>query len=184
MDSLMESYSRFLQGDDSGLEDIIRGCRDGLILYLNAYLKDLNLAEELTEETFVKLVIKRPKFSGNSSLRTWLYAIARNLTADYLRKHKNVTVSLDECKELGNDLISLEESYIQKEESKVVHKAMQTLKTEYMQVLWLSYFEGLSHKEIAKVMKKSVHNTETLLYRARLALKKKLSEEGFVYENL
>lgn len=184
MDRLTENYYRFLRGDDTGLEEIIRTCKDGLILYLNAFLQDPSLAEEVTEEVFVKLFVKRPRFLGNSSLRTWLYTIARNLAADHLRKHKNMTVSLDDCAETGNDILSLEDAYIRREEAKILHKAIKKLKPEYMQVLWLYYFEGFTLKEIAKIVKKSVHNTETLIYRARLALKKKLSEEGFTYENL
>ena len=184
MDRLTENYYRFLQGDDTGLEEIIRSCKDGLILYLDAFLKNPTLAEEVTEEVFVKLFVKRPKFSGKSTLRTWLYTIARNLATDNLRKNKNVTVSLEDCEEPGKDILSLEAAYIQREESKVLHKSIRKLKTEYMQVLWLYYFEGFTIKEIAMILKKSVHNTETLIYRARLVLKKKLSEEGFTYEDL
>ena len=58
------------------------------------------------------------------------------------------------------------------------------LKSEYRQVLWLTYFEGFSNKEIATVMNKKVHNIETLVYRARLALKEELDKENFIYEDL
>lgn len=61
---------------------------------------------------------------------------------------------------------------------------MRQLKPEYRQILWLIYFEEFSHKEAAKIMKKSVHNIETLVYRARRALRSELDKEGFVYENL
>ena len=58
------------------------------------------------------------------------------------------------------------------------------MKPEYHQVLWLIYFENFSNKEVAMVMKKSVHNVETLVYRARKSLKSQLEMEGFVYEEL
>ena len=61
---------------------------------------------------------------------------------------------------------------------------MEKLKPDYQQVLWLTYFEELSNKETADVMKKSVHGIETLVYRARNALKKQLEKEGFTYENI
>ena len=61
---------------------------------------------------------------------------------------------------------------------------MDSLKPDYRQVLWLTYFEELSNKETAAVMKKTVHSIETLVYRARNALKKQLEKEGFVYENV
>ena len=51
-------------------------------------------------------------------------------------------------------------------------------------MLWLVYFEDFSTKEAAILLKKSVHNTETLVYRARKALKAQLEKEGFIYEEL
>lgn len=66
----------------------------------------------------------------------------------------------------------------------MVHRVLKKLKPEYHQVLWLIYFENFSIKEVATVMKKSVHNIETLVYRARKSLKSQLEMEGFVYEEL
>ena len=54
----------------------------------------------------------------------------------------------------------------------------------YQQVLWLLYFEEFSHKEIAKILKKSVHNVETIAYRARLSLRAVLEKEGFSDEDI
>ena len=59
---------------------------------------------------------------------------------------------------------------------------MRKLKPEYQQVLWLIYFEGLSNKEAAKVMKKSVRSTESILYRAKKSLRSQLEMEGIDYE--
>ena len=58
------------------------------------------------------------------------------------------------------------------------------LKSEHRQVLWLTYFEQLSNKETAMVMKKSVHSIENLLSRARKSLKFELEKENFDYEKL
>ena len=57
MDSGINSYRRFLSGDNSGLEEIICMYKDGLILYLHGVVNDLHLAEELTEETFVNMAV-------------------------------------------------------------------------------------------------------------------------------
>ena len=61
---------------------------------------------------------------------------------------------------------------------------MNKLKPEYRQVLWLVYFEEMSNKEAAAVMKKSVHNIEVLVSRARKSLRKQLKTEGFDHEDL
>lgn len=183
MEHTMESYQRFLSGDESALSDIIREHKDGLMLYINSLVRNVDIAEELTEETFVKLVLKRPKFLEKSSFKTWLYAVGRNVTLDYLRKNKQ-RISLDECGEITADEESLEKSWLRQENRIHLHRTIEKLKPEYRQVLWLYYFEDLSHREISKIMGKSVHNIETLAYRARGALKQKLTEEGFSYEDV
>ena len=183
MEKEMESYQQFLQGDEAGLVQIIREHKDGLILYLNGIVRNIDTAEELTEETFVKLVVKRPRFSGKSTFKTWLYTIARNIAMDYLRRHKR-TVSMDVCAPIRDELADLERSWIGQEEKLQLHRTMEKLKPEYRQVLHLRYFEDFSCKQIARIMGKTTHSTETLLYRAKLALKQKLMEEGFSYEDL
>lgn len=179
------SYRRYLSGDDEGIVEIIRDYKDGLIFYLNSIVRNINAAEELCEDTFVKIAVKKPRFNGNSSFKTWLYAIGRNAALDYLKKSvKNASVSIEECEDISDDEQSLEKSYIKEERRISVHKALRRLKTEYAQVLWLTYFEELSNRETAAVMKKTEHNIATLVYRARLAMKKELEKEGFVYEEL
>ena len=184
MDQSTKDYRRFLAGDPEGLTRIVRDYKDGLILYLNSIVQNLSAAEELTEDTFVRLVIKRPHFASASSFKTWLYAIGRNTAYSYLRQNKYIHIPLENCPELTDEEEGLECRYIQKEQQKTLHSAIKKLKPEYRQVLWLIYFEGFSHKETARILGKTVHSVETLVYRARQALKTKLLEEGFIYEDL
>lgn len=185
MDNGAVCYRRFLDGDDSGFVDIIKDYKDGLILYITGITGNVHLAEDLAEDTFVKIITKKPRFSGKSTFKTWLYAIGRNVALDYLRRHSAVTeVSPEELCELRSDEELLEKAYIKKEEKIELHRAMSRLSTSYRQVLWLTYFEGFSAKEVSSIMGKSVHNVETLLYRARKSLKAELNKEGFVYEGL
>ena len=186
MDNGASSYRRFRdEGDETGLVEIIRDYKDGLIFYLYSFVGDINIAEELTEDTFVLLGTKKPRDKGKSSFKTWLYTIGRNVAIDYIRKNaKRREVPIDECKELSSEAESLELLYIREERKIIVHQALCKLKSEYQQILWLVYFEEFSHKEAAMVMKKSVHNIETLVYRARKSLKSQLEMEGFIYEEL
>ena len=185
MDNGASSYHRFLNGDDSGFIEIVRDYKDGLILYLYSFTNNIHIAEDLAEDTFVKLGIKRPKDSGKASLKTWLYTIGRNIAIDYIRHNsKFIQVSLEEYSTLEIERNSLEQSYIHNKQKIALHRAMEKLKPEYKQVLWLVYFEGFSNKETAGIMKKSVHNIETLVYRARQSLKSEISKEDFIYEDL
>ena len=186
MDNGASSYRRFRDnGDDRGLDEMIIEYSDGLMLYLTSIVGNIHTAEELAEDTFVLLGTKKPKFRGKSSFRTWLYAIGRNIAFDYLRKSsKHKSVSIDEATELADDECALEAAYIRKEEQITVHRAMRRLKPEYQQVLWLVYFEELSNKDAARIMKKSVRSVESLLYRARKSLRSQLEMEGFDNENI
>ncbi len=184
MDNGAGSYRRYLDGDETGFIEIVRDYKDGLIFYLDSFVRDLSIAEELAEDTFVRLGIRKPHFSERSSFRTWLYAIGRNIALDYLRKRaKDAAVPLDDVGELADPALP-ESAYIREERKLRIHRAMQTLKSEYRQVLWLRYFEGFSAKETGRIMRKSPHNIETLTYRARQALKAELLREGFHDEDL
>ena len=180
---MKEIYNRFLNGDTDCLAQIICAYKDGLILYLNGYVCDISLAEELTEETFVKLVLKRPRFSGDSAFKTWLYTIARHVAIDFLRRRRQ-DISTEECMELVDQQANLEREFLKQEQKIQLHDAMKQLKPEYRQVLWLYYFADFSHKDIAKILGKTTHNVEMLASRARQALKIILNKEGFIYEKL
>lgn len=185
MNNGAESYRRFLDGDDNGFVEIVRDYKDGLIFYLNSFTNNIYTAEDLAEDTFVKLGIKKPKYTGKASFKTWLYTIGRNVAVAYIRRNsRSREISINDCSELISDEETLEKSYLREERKILLHKAIRKLKPEYRQVLWLIYFDDFSTKEAAKIMKKSVHSIETLAYRARLSLKSELEKEGFVYENL
>ncbi len=186
MDNGASSYRRFREhGDESGLVEIIRDYKDGLMLYLTSIVGDIQTAEDLTQDTFVLLGTRKPRDKGKGSFKTWLYTIGRNVAIDHLRKHaRRAEVSIDDYSECIRDEESIENAYIKKEQEIAVHRAMRKLKAKYQQVLWLVYFENMSSKEAAGIMKKSVHSIETLVYRARKALKSQLETEEFKYEEL
>ena len=188
MDNGASSYRRFLEGDDSGLCEIVRDYKDGLILFLHSMTRDLALAEELCEDTFVRLAVKKPRFDGRSGFKTFLYAIGRRVAADHLRKRRGKeTVSLEALAEEGFDLPAEEDvvsAYLRDETHRAVHRALGRLTDTHREVLWLVYFENLSVKEAAGVMGKTVHATESLIHRARLSMKAELEKEGITHEDL
>ena len=115
MDNGASSYRRFLDGDNNGLTEIVRDYKDGLILYINSFVGNIYVAEELMEDTFFKLITKKPKFSEKYSFKTWLYTIGRNVAIDYLRKNsKNLEVPLEEVEGFLQEEYDLESLYIKK----------------------------------------------------------------------
>jgi RNA polymerase sigma-70 factor (ECF subfamily) len=184
MDRGSEAYRRFREeGDEEGLAEIIRLYREGLIFYLAGILGDLSAAEETAEDVFVRLGTKKPRDRGKSSFKTWLYAIGRNGAIDRLRREKRLREEeLDEADLLAAE--TPESAYFAEERKRLVHRAMRGLKSNHRQILWLVYFEDLPVKEVARVMKKSVHAAEMLLSRARSSLKNELKKEGLTDEDL
>lgn len=179
MDSGSNSYKRFLNGDDTGMEEIIAQYRDGLIFYLYKFVGSLAKAEELAEDTFVLLCIKKPRDTQKCFFKTWLYTIGRNIAIDYLRHSaKHQTVPIDLCSDVSCGQETPEEEYMKESRRILVNRALERLKSDYRQVLMLLYFEDMSYKEISAIMKKSVHATQMLATRAREALKKELIKEG------
>ena len=179
-----DAYKRFLDGDKEALREIIKDHQNGLVMYLNSYVRDLNTADELCSEVFVRLAMKKPNFRGGSSFKTFLYAIGRNVALEYLRRNKrSQTVPLDEVLELPDETDPAE-LHLDNERNEAVYRALGKLKPEYAQALWLAYFEELSNKEIAAVMKKSLSAVKSLLHRAKPALKEELEKEGFDYDEL
>ncbi len=186
MENGVSSYRRFRdEGDESGLVDIIRDYKDGLILYLNSIVGNPALAEELAEDTFVLLGTKKPRDKGNASFKTWLYTIGRNIAIDHLRRRaRRRELPLETCPDIGAAVETLEAQYLRREQQAYVRRALTRLKPEYRQALWLVYYEGFSHRQVAAVMKKREHAVDMLLYRAKKALKEQLETEGFVYEDV
>lgn len=185
MDSDISSYERYLKGDDSAFADIMREYTDGLMLYINSFTRNIHISEELTEEVFFKLAVKKPHFKKQSSFKTWLYAIGRNTALDYLRKESRYShITVEECEDLQEDEESVEQLYLKEELRIKLHICLKSLKPEYAQVLYLVYFEGFDNFQTARIMKKNKRQTENLIYRAKAALKAKLEKEGFEYENI
>ncbi len=185
MDNGASSYRRFLNGDDKALAEIVRNYSDGLILYLNGIVNNISVAEELMEETFYKIITKKPKFKAKYTFKTWLYTIGRNIAIDYLRKNSKLSdATFSDLENYIEDEYNLEKLYIIEERKIVVHRALSKLNTEYRQILWLLYFDGLSRAEASVVMKKNARQMKNLVYRAKTALKSELDKESFIYEEL
>lgn len=185
MDNGASSYRRFLDGEKNALIEIVRDYKDGLMLFLYGFVKNIDIAEELTQETFIKLYVKKPRFNGKSSFKTWLYRIGRNTAVDYIRHvSKADVVALENSTDIADISESVESAYLKRQDRIIVHKALRRLKPEYYQVLWLVYFEDMRNEEVAGIMKKRSENISVLLHRAKKSLKNELLKENFDYENL
>ena len=179
MDNGTSCYRRFLDGDESGLVDIVNMYGDNLMLFINSFVNNISLAEEIMEDVFMELIVKKHNFKEESKFKTYLFKIGRNKAFNVLKRNKRYTYIED--KEIEDEK-RFENNIIKTEEQKHIHNAIQQLPKDYKTVLYLIYFEDMSYKEIEKVMKKNNKQIKNLAYRARISLKEILGKEGFSYE--
>ncbi len=185
MDNGARSYRRFLNGDDNGIVEIIRDYKDGLILFLNRYVDNIHVAEDLAEDTFFRLVTRKPRYSPKYSFKTWLYTIGRNLALNHLRQNRRmIDVSQEELAQIHSDEFSLEQSYFCEERKILLHQVLSMIRPEYGQVLYLKFFEEQSNEDIAQILGKTRRQVENLVYQAKRSLKSQLEQEGYAYEDL
>jgi RNA polymerase sigma-70 factor (ECF subfamily) len=123
----------------------------------------------LTAETFYQAIVSADRFRGESSLRTWLFGIARNLYLSYLRRDGRGYAALEEALPVpggGNPVARILES----ERQQQVAAALQTLSETDRSILLLYAREGLSYREIAQVLSLTLSAVKVRLYRARRRL--------------
>lgn len=131
-------------------------------------------AEEAVQDSFLKLWNYAPSWDvEKASLSTWLYTITSNTCRDVLRKRKAILVEHDDNRE--SDLPGGQQVVEQKQQARLVKKAINKLPDRQREALVLSYYQGLSHKEIGAVMGTSPKSIEGLIARARTDLKQQLS---------
>ncbi|WP_034747963.1 RNA polymerase sigma factor [Halalkalibacter wakoensis] len=151
--------------------------------YILLMIQDQQLAEDLTQETFIKAYKNYASFKGNSSPKTWLFTIARHTTIDYVRKRKPVSY-LKELLTVKKDKEPLPDEVVQiKESSKELYDALSHLKKTYRDVLILRKVKEFSTKETAEILNCSESKVKSTLNRAIPALEKQLLKEGYLHEN-
>ena len=185
MEGGLESYLRFLQGEQSALKTVVELYWDSMLLFTNSYVHNLSDAEDIAQEALIKLSIRRPKLVHENQLKAYLFKICRNLSVNHLRKQKRHTDMSQELTEnIEDDMQEIEFRMELKESAQILHHAMQKLKLEYREILFLRYFEQLTIPECAKVMKCSERQATAVSYQARQALRKILEKGGYSIENI
>lgn len=157
-----ELAEKYLKGDEKAFEELFNRYKNKLYPYLISLCLDKDLAEDLFQETFIKLVEKLPSYKNENKFSSWLFTIARNLFFDRKKSAKEKffqaalsIFSQKQDEELSPlDLVSEKETpqtlLAAKEETESLIKAMQALTPEQREVISLRQFAGLSFKEIAE----------------------------------
>ncbi|MFZ0426776.1 MAG: sigma-70 family RNA polymerase sigma factor [Acidobacteriota bacterium] len=136
-------------------------------------------AEDLTQETFLKVYAELPNLRDSGQFKFWLYRIARNEVYQRLRRTKrrpevsidNEEIAYYEFLVDDSDGLDPERQVLSDELYGVVRGCLQSLKPKYRDVFVLAVFEKMSYEDITKVVGRSLLSVKTDIYRARLAVK-------------
>lgn len=165
------------------LEEIMKEYGDELVRLAYSYVKDADIAKDITQNSFVKCYKKLDSFRGDSKIKTWLYRITINECKDHLKSwnHKKVQV-MDYIQEnTKSQLPSAETTVLKETKNQQIKDIVLALPKKYREVIHLYYFESLNIEEVAEVTDLAVNTVKTRLRRAKQRLKIKM-EEADVYE--
>ncbi|WP_342505070.1 sigma-70 family RNA polymerase sigma factor [Sporosarcina sp. FSL K6-2383] len=158
------------------MDEIMSRYGQDILRLVYSYVNNKELAEDLTQDIFVKCYKSLHTYKGRSSLRTWLWRIAINHCKDFLKSWYNKHVVITEEQPISHRTTKemVEEVVIQKEEDDQLIAALMALPIKYREVIYLFYYEELLIKEIAVITVASVNTVKTRLRRAKELLKERL----------
>ena len=179
-----ELVNRLKNGDEEAFRIIFNDNQKKVINACYRMVNDIETAEDLTQEVFIKVYSSINQFRGESQLSTWIYRIAITKSLDHLRAQKRKKrmailkyLSGDEEKQIDieapkdqNPDIIIDNS----ERMKILNDAINTLPENQRVAFSLSKYDEMSSKEIAEVLSTSISAVESLIHRAKKNLEKRL----------
>lgn len=166
--------NQYVQGNEACLEMLINRHKERIFTTIHLIVKDTYIAEDLFQETFIKIIrnLKRGKYNEEGKFLPWAIRIARNMAIDYFRKMKRMPTITgsdgeDVFRKIKLAVDNKEEQIIRTEKEDMVRSVIDKLPAEQRQVLILRHYGDLSFKEIAEMTNVSIN---TALGRMRYAL--------------
>ena len=171
-----ELYKEILNGKEEAFNNIIRKYRKPLISFIMRFIKNIEVAEDIAQDTFVYVLINKTEYDFKYSLKTYLYTIAKCRAINYLKRERKV-VSYDEAYMREKEETYIDEDLIKEENKKEIYEAIGKLKKSYQIVIYLKDIEGLKYKEISRILNKTVPQLKMMTHRARKSLEKTMRKE-------
>ncbi|TGV02683.1 RNA polymerase sigma factor [Flavivirga rizhaonensis] len=180
-------------GKQSAYSKLIDDFQDKVFATCISFVPNKEDAEDIAQDVFVEVFKSIGKFKGNSKLSTWIYRIATNKCLEFIRKRNTKKRFAFLQSIMGNDLPMDKSKYFtemnhpgiileNKEKSETLFLAINQLSEEQRTVFTLSKIDGMSNKEIGKIINKSVSSVESLMFRAKKNLQE-LLENFYKNEN-
>ncbi len=172
--------NQIIGGDTQAFAVLVDLYKDLVFTLAIRMLKNREEAEEVSQDTFIKVYKALPKFKGESKLSTWVYKVAYNTSLDRIKKNSRSynEVAIDsftenQIKTLDNALDTLEK----KEQQHTIQYCLQQLAGKDSFLLTLFYFDELSLQEISQVMSMEANTVKVNIHRARKRLASILKQQ-------
>jgi RNA polymerase sigma-70 factor, ECF subfamily len=170
----IDLMARLGRGDLAALGILAERYQSRVLSLSYRLLGDWHRAEDVSQETFLRLRQAAAKYEPQAQFTTWLYRIVHNLSLDQQRKTVNDPVSLEALQADAEE--TARDSPVERHElAEAVQNAIKELPERQRRVIILHRYEGLSHEEIGEVTGWSTSAVESLLVRAYENLRKKLA---------
>ncbi len=177
-----ELILRFQQGDELAYVELVNRYRDRLMNFIYRYVGTRQEAEDIVQDTFVKLFQKKDYYRPISEFSTWIFTIASNLAKTELRKRKRRKVSY--LSQLGMEEKDFDipvedttdEEMVGEFTESQIQNAIQSLQLHFRTALILRDIEELSYEEISKILDVPLGTIKSRINRARLQLQEMLKQ--------
>lgn len=172
----------FRDGDDAAFDVLFERWAGKLLRFLERMVRDAAVAEELVQETFLRVHRARARYAPDAKFSTWLYTIASNVARNELRRpfrrapHDSTDAEREGAPlELVAEESPVDEIVNARREGAEVEAALAHLPERQRAALWLAAVDGLSYAEVAKALETSESSVKALVHRARVALAAQLA---------
>lgn len=168
---------RAIAGDEQSFERLIESNKTKAYNLALSYMKNEYDAQDVLQDSYIKIFRNLKNFKGQSSFDTWVYRIVVNTCKDYLRKRRDNLIDLEMAKEIEDREPGPEEVLDTKLTADLILKAMDSLTLDHREIIILRDIRSLSYEEIGFILDCSVGTVKSRLSRAREKLKTIILEQ-------
>lgn len=185
-----ELMMRCRNGDISAFELLVSRYKDRIINFINHSIRDYHRAEDLTQETFLRIFKNSNRYTPKSYFKNWLYKIASNLCKNEIRDRKRhrltsleSLITDEDDKPIGSVVLTDHSQvpdflYEKKEQKRLIKQAIDKLPENQRLAIIMVTYQNLRYDEISYALDCSLSTVKSLIYRARQNLKNLLIELG------
>jgi len=177
--------ANYLKGDEKSLEVLIQQYLKPIFSFIYRYIGDIQEAEDITQEVFVRMWRNIRKFDKQKSFKTWIFSIAKNASIDFLKKKKAIPFSEFENEKGENVFVETladsaplpNELFERADITQKLTLIMEKLSPKYRLVLFLRHNDHFTFREIAEISGESINTIKTRHRRGVAILKKLLQDK-------